>query len=139
MEVPERFSVPFAYSSLGIAVALMLQNGDITPALSGIVLAAPFYALWWCSSGRAMGLGDAKVAIALGMLLPSVSAAVSVFVLTFWLGTIGVLGYMVYTRIRTDSFGVTRYMHMPLVPAMAAAFFIVLILGFSFTDLLLLF
>ncbi len=139
MEVPEHFSVPFAYSALGIAVAVMLQTGDITPAMSAVLLAAPFYILWLCTGGRAMGLGDAKVAIALGMLLPSLLGAVSVFIFTFWLGTLGVLGYMAYKKISTGRYGIVKHMHMPLVPAMAAAYFIVLINGTSVLDILTLF
>ena len=130
-EVPEHISVPFSFISLGVATAVMLQTGSIVPVLNGLLLAAPFFLLWFCSGGRAMGLGDAKIAVSLGFLLASPLAAVSVFIFTFWLGTLGVVVYALYMKARTGSSGITKHMHMPLVPSMAVAYFIVLFTDFS--------
>ena len=45
----------------------------IVVLLSGPCVAAPLYAIWLFSGGRAMGLGDAKLALGIGWLLGSVS------------------------------------------------------------------
>jgi len=55
--------------------------------LSGILIAAPFALFWLVSSGRWMGLGDAKLAISLGWLL-GLSRAISGVVISFWIGAI---------------------------------------------------
>lgn len=85
LEVPEQFSVPFTFVSFGIACFVAFSVGSIEPFISGGVLALPFFLLWYCSSGRAMGLGDAKVALPLGLLLPTWHHAVSVFLVRFGL------------------------------------------------------
>ena len=135
MEVPEHLSRPFAFLAFGFALALALSENSVLPILGGPLLAAPFYLLWRSSSGRAMGLGDAKLAFPLGFLLPTLSSTLSVFVFSFWIGTVGLLIYALYMRIRTGSFSVRRGMQMPLAPSIAAAFFLVFFTDISFFDI----
>jgi leader peptidase (prepilin peptidase)/N-methyltransferase len=54
---------------------------------SGILLALPFALLWFLSSGKWMGLGDAKLALGLGWLL-GISELLSGTVVAFWSGAI---------------------------------------------------
>jgi len=136
MEVPEHFSIPFVYISLAIASIISIQTLSIEPVLNGLLLALPFYLIWLVSSGRAMGLGDSKVAISLGFLLPAIQDSFSVFVFTFWLGTLGIAIFFPYRKIKTGSIRLVSKMHIPLVPSMALAYFIVLVTGFSFVDII---
>ena len=132
MEVPEHLSLPFAYGAFVFAAVLVFQTGSIMPVVTGLALAAPFFAVWFFSGGRAMGLGDAKVALPLGFLLPTLLSAVSVAVFSFWLSTIAVLCYVLYMKIRVGSWGLTRRMHVPLVPGIAAGYFLVYYTDLSF-------
>ena len=136
MEVPEHLSLPFAYLTLGVATTHLLYTGSVTPVLGGVVLAAPFFLLWLSSGGRAMGLGDAKVALSLGFLLPSLLSALSVFLLTFWIGVAGLTLYALSQLLRRQRVQIRRSMRVPLIPSMALAFYVVLFTDFSYLTLL---
>ena len=132
MEVSEHISLVFAY----VAFAIGLLTGGVEAVLGGVLLALPFFLLWFCSGGKAMGLGDAKVAISLGFLVPSFIGVISVFLFTFWIGVFGLVLYVVCRLVSVGSFSLHRDMHMPLIPSMAAAYFLVLFTGVSFIDVL---
>ncbi|MFH1200874.1 MAG: prepilin peptidase [bacterium] len=65
--------------------------------LSGPIIAAPFAFLWLVSSGRWMGLGDAKLAISLGWLL-GLSLALSGVVFAFWIGSVVGLSLVIFSH-----------------------------------------
>ena len=132
MEVPEHLSLVFAYVALFFGVL----TGGIGAILGGIVLALPFFLLWLFSSGKAMGLGDAKVAVSLGFLLPSLISVVSVFVLSFWVGLVVLLGCMLYQLLAKGKVTVRKGMRIPLIPCIAAAYFLVLFTNISFVDVM---
>lgn len=132
MEVPEHLSLAFAYITLVVGIF----TGGIGAILGGVVLAVPFFLLWLFSGGKAMGLGDAKVAVSLGFLLPSLIGAVSVFILSFWIGLVVLLGYLLYQLITKGKVTVRKGMQIPLIPCMATAYFLVLFTGISFLDVM---
>ena len=132
MEVPEHLSLVFAYTSLIVG----LLTGGIGAILGGIVLAVPFFLLWLFSSGKAIGLGDAKVAISLGFLLPSLISAISVFILSFWVGLAVLLGCILYQLVAKGEVTIRKGMQIPLIPCMAVAYFLVLFTGISFIDIM---
>jgi leader peptidase (prepilin peptidase)/N-methyltransferase len=76
----------FAVIILGLR---FVEGGSIAAVIGGISggLGASlfFYALWFISKGRWIGLGDAKLALPLGVIA-SGAAAFSMVVLSFWVG-----------------------------------------------------
>jgi leader peptidase (prepilin peptidase) / N-methyltransferase len=60
---------------------------SILEFLSGLIVALPFALLWLVSSGRWIGLGDAKLAIGIGYLL-GIGMALSAIAISFWSGAI---------------------------------------------------
>ncbi|MEK7650641.1 MAG: prepilin peptidase [Patescibacteria group bacterium] len=83
-----------------IIFALIFSNWPFTQIVptiffqhlvSGLVLFLFFFFLWWVSSGRWMGLGDAKLALGVGFLL-GWPGALSAIIFAFWSGALfGVL------------------------------------------------
>jgi len=65
--------------------------------LSGFIVAAPFALFWLISSGKWMGLGDAKLAIGLGWLL-GLSRALSGVVVAFWIGAVVGLLLVIFSK-----------------------------------------
>ncbi len=86
--IPDQFV--YALATLGalslfVRPDLSLALPDASTALAGPLFALPFLALFLLSSGRWMGLGDAKLALALGWLLGA-GESVAAFLLSFWIG-----------------------------------------------------
>lgn len=65
--------------------------------LAGPIIATPFAFFWLVSSGRWMGLGDAKLVISLGWLL-GLSLSLSGVVLAFWIGAIVGLFLVIFSN-----------------------------------------
>jgi leader peptidase (prepilin peptidase)/N-methyltransferase len=95
--IPDRFSLIFALLS-GTTLLLRLKWGLVAPEfvsvlgvsilpwmhlLAAPLIALPFAALWFFSGGRAMGLGDAKLAWGIGWFL-GISGGISAVVFAFW-------------------------------------------------------
>jgi leader peptidase (prepilin peptidase)/N-methyltransferase len=70
---------------------------SILEFLSGPLIALPFFLFWLVSSGKWMGLGDAKLIIGLGWLL-GLSSALSGIVLAFWVGAVVGLALVIFSR-----------------------------------------
>lgn len=70
---------------------------SILEFLSGPLIALPFYLFWLVSSGRWMGLGDAKLAIGLGWLF-GLSLAFSGIMLAFWIGAVVGIALVIFRK-----------------------------------------
>ena len=64
---------------------------------AGPIVALPFAFFWLVSSGRWMGLGDAKLAIGLGWLL-GLSQALSGVVFAFWIGAVFGITLVIFSK-----------------------------------------
>jgi len=97
----------FVYVLCAVAVVLLgydlYQWFDIVLTLyhllAGLIAGAFFYGLWWYSEGRWVGLGDAKLAFPLGVMV-GISGVFSMLVLSFWIGTIIALSMLGYERYK---------------------------------------
>lgn len=72
----------WAYAAAGLALfaALAVPDADVGAALlAGPLAALPLFALWLVSGGRWMGLGDSKLALAIGWILGTPTGVLSVF------------------------------------------------------------
>lgn len=97
--------------------------------LAGPVLAIPFWALWFGSGGKWMGLGDAKLVLGLGWLLGMSSGVVALF-LAFWLGAIFSVALLL---IKGRSYSMKS--QIPFGPFLVLSAFIVFISGIDFVTL----
>jgi leader peptidase (prepilin peptidase)/N-methyltransferase len=105
----------------GGLVALSLPS--LSSLLSGPALALPFALLWIISKGKWMGLGDAKLILGIGWMLPPLSALSSV-VISFWIGAIVGL-FMIFlnkkkTKMNTE---------IPFAPFLILGVFLVFLFG----------
>jgi len=140
MIIPDEMVVFLTAASL---VLVWYRQGSLdalfVAMLSGLGMAAFFGAFWLVSRGRWMGLGDAKLAFPLGVLLGPI-ASISAVVLSFWIGAAVSLLLLALQKLfragmsRTHGWvrGKTRlpFSHVPLRMKSEIPFAPFLILGF---------
>jgi leader peptidase (prepilin peptidase) / N-methyltransferase len=83
---------------LGILLQIITLNTSLLDWLAGPMLFSFFGLIWLLSRGRAMGFGDAKLGLAVGLLLGA-AQGISAIVLAFWIGTFVTLTYMTFIRL----------------------------------------
>jgi prepilin signal peptidase PulO-like enzyme (type II secretory pathway) len=64
---------------------ILLHVPTLISIIAGPLLALPFWALWFGSGGKWMGLGDAKLVLAIGWLLGPSMGLIALF-FAFWIG-----------------------------------------------------
>ena len=87
--IPDLWVVVCGILSLGAALygAAQTESSLILVILAGPAVALPLFTMWIVSSGKWMGLGDAKLALSLGWLL-GISGGMTALLLAFVLGAI---------------------------------------------------
>ncbi|MEX2010252.1 MAG: hypothetical protein WD874_00410, partial [Parcubacteria group bacterium] len=65
--------------------------------MAGPILFGFFALIWALSRGRAMGFGDAKLALAIGLLV-GLPKGLSALGLSFWIGMLATLAFMAVVR-----------------------------------------
>jgi leader peptidase (prepilin peptidase)/N-methyltransferase len=83
-------------SEVGIAHAVYLP--DAWTLIAGPMLFLPFWALWYASQGRWLGLGDGKLAFGMGWFL-GVGQGATAVILAFWIGAAYALTLMAIQSI----------------------------------------
>lgn len=115
--IPDKFSYPLA--SVGFLSLFVSGNFLVTPGwgelLIGPGLFTFFYLFWKLSSGRAMGLGDAKLSLGLGWLL-GLLGGVTMLVLSFWVGAVVAIILLILSRFELIDTEVGRKTAIPFGP-----------------------
>jgi len=104
----------------------------VSPISAGLGASFFFWGLWYISKGRWIGLGDAKLALPLGMIV-GISGVFSMVVLSFWVGA-GIsllilwLGHIIKkgkTHAHFPSISLTMKSEVPFAPFLIAGFLLV--------------
>lgn len=89
--IPDQAVYPLILLAFASVIWRAVQDPYTTSAwgliLGGLIVALPFFALWYFSKGKAMGFGDVKLALAIGWLVGIVQGFTAVL-LAFWVGAI---------------------------------------------------
>jgi leader peptidase (prepilin peptidase) / N-methyltransferase len=92
--IPDRL----VYAAIIIsALFRVMDGGGALDYFAGIILAIFFAAVWLFSGGRAMGFGDAKLALSVGFILGA-AAGFSAIALSFWIGAVVGLAMIFFKR-----------------------------------------
>ena len=115
--VPPAASFLFFISALAFALLTHEDSAalGLTVALAGCI-ALFLFLLYALSRGRAMGLGDAPIALALALLVGSTNA-VTGLLFSFWIGAVVGIAILLVRRG-----GPTMGIEVPFVPFLAAGF-----------------
>lgn len=135
--IPDRFSVMFAVlaaillvlrSNFGMVTIPYLPFLDSVPwwiDIAAPLVALPFALIWLLSGGRAMGLGDAKLAWGIGWFL-GFAGSVTAIILSFW---IAVFPSIALLLLRGKHF--TMKSEIPFAPFLVIGTFITYAFGLN--------
>ncbi len=116
-------SLSFVYwffpSFFGFTFFQFPQTYDL---LAPLVLFLFFASIWYFSSGRAMGFGDAKLVLGMGVIL-GLPVGVSAVTIAFWIGAIYALGLIVYARYSNKN-NIHFKSQIPFAPFLIIGYFI---------------
>jgi prepilin signal peptidase PulO-like enzyme (type II secretory pathway) len=113
-------SLVFMFGSVALASSLFsffyLHSNTLLDVFAGPILATPFALLWLVSSGRWIGLGDAKLILGIGFML-GLARGVSAVVFAFWIGAFFSIALIVLQRILSlSSKNLTMKSEIPFGP-----------------------
>ncbi len=99
------------YISISLAlISRFLAGGSAIDWLIGPILFSLFGFGWLISKGRALGFGDAKLSLSIGLLLGG-ALGISAIVLAFWIGAAVSITLMLFSRK-----GITMKSEIPFAP-----------------------
>jgi len=136
MIIPDELTVFVGVLALLFLAYEFIEIGDITLIFmrvgAGISAAVFFWGLWFVSKGKWIGLGDAKLALPLGIFV-GLGGVFSMIVLSFWVGAlisvvlllIGKVLQKGKTHLRFSSAPRTIKSEVPFAPFLALGFLLV--------------
>ncbi len=98
--IPDTVVYPFILLSLVSIAWKAIMFSSFNPFMAivdGLLVALPFFLLWYLSKGRLMGFGDVKLALGIGWLV-GLSIGYGVFLIAFWTG--GIVGLFLLATTR---------------------------------------
>ncbi len=124
-----------SYSATFLSLIFVLANlGSYTTLdyLAGPILFGFFALIWLVSQGRAMGFGDAKLSLSVGLLLGA-AMSFSAIILAFWIGALYAITIMILGKVGflKSQEGLTMKSEVPFAPFIILGAWISLILGFN--------
>jgi len=133
--IPDMLS--FVFGALAFVGLFFFYNNDaisgfylhipsILEFLSGLLIASPFAVFWLISSGKWMGLGDAKLALGIGWLL-GLTSALSGLVIAFWSGTIIGLALIILSKNKKNGLKIKMKSEIPFAPFLVLGAFLAFI------------
>ena len=130
------------YGVFGIASIYLLYGYSVEPDMTqilsrgfaGVCGALFFFSLWYVSKGRWIGLGDAKLALPLGLIVGGVGTF-SMIVLSFWVGALISLILLALERLTKRGKIRLHFLATPLTIKSEVPFAPFLILGFLFVHI----
>lgn len=135
--IPDGLVYAFSLSSLTASLAFAAYHGFpssfLTDIAAGPILFLPFFLLWYCSGGKWIGFGDAKLALGMGWML-GLSGGVSAVLFGFWSGALFGLGFIAFNKmlnVRKAYGKVTMKSEVPFAPFLIFGVVAVEFFGFS--------
>ncbi len=130
--IPDNVVYPFIVFAL-ISIFwkfFILQNFNLFGALfDGVLVALPFFLLWFLSKGKLMGFGDVKLTLGIGWLL-GLSGGFAALFISFWFG--GIIGLFLIALSREYK----MKSEVPFGPFLILGVFIVGLWGLTINSLL---
>ncbi|HEY4528665.1 MAG TPA: prepilin peptidase [Candidatus Paceibacterota bacterium] len=112
---------PLVYIAITLSLIYGYENWFV-----GLLLFSFFASIWFLSRGRAMGFGDAKLALSIGLLL-GLSQGIYALILSFWLGAlIGII------LMQSKKINITMKSEIPFAPFLVLGAWLSLIFHFNF-------
>ena len=98
--IPDNLVYSAIVLSLIISVLRFIWDLDIGiwDLAAGPILFIFFASIWLISSGKAMGFGDAKLGLSIGLLLGA-AAGFSAIIIAFWVGALFGVAYLLISRL----------------------------------------
>lgn len=142
--IPDGLATLFALLSLAwffgnVDIHRVLTYPYVWTLVAGPMIFFPFWALWFVSKGRWIGLGDGKLGLGIGWFLGATLGG-SAVLLAFWVGAFWVLGMIglqkIATKLHMNAIHQTLSMQseIPFGPFLIFSVLVVYFTGINFFD-----